>query len=104
MFAVDNTNLLYILLSSHLSSFVISKATFLFFNSISFIFCLVHCYTGETPYLKYIALRLLLLRRLRAALAMCPVLGVTTGVSSTKGAKEDVSAVAAEIMAVCRLI
>ena len=38
MFAVDNTNLLYILLSSHLSSFVISKATFFFFNSISFIF------------------------------------------------------------------
>ena len=38
MFAVDNTIILYILLSSHLSSFVIYKATFLFFNSIDFIF------------------------------------------------------------------
>ena len=29
---------------------------------------------------------------------MCPVLGVTTGVSSTEGAKEDVSEVATEIV------
>ena len=35
---------------------------------------------------------------------MCPVLGVATGVSSTEGAKEDLSAVAAEIVTVCRLI
>ena len=103
MFAVDNTNLLYIILSSHLSSFVIYKANFLFFNSISFIFVLFIAIL-ETPPLKYIALRLFLLRRLRAALAMCPVLGVSTGVSSTKGAKENVPALAAEIVTVCRLI
>ena len=103
MFAVDNTNLLYILLSSHLSSFVISKATFLFFSSISFIFFSFIAIL-ETPPLKYIALRLFLLRRLRAALRMCSVLGVATGVSSTEGAKEDVSEVATEIMTVCRLI
>ena len=103
MFAVDNTNLLYIILSSHLSSFVIYKANFLFFNSISFIFVLFIAIL-ETPPLKYIALRLFLLRRLRAALAMCPVLGVSTGVSSTKGAKENVPALAAEIVTVCYLI
>ena len=38
----------------------------------------------------------ILLRRLRAALAMCPVLGVATGVSPTEGATEDVSAVTIE--------
>ena len=32
---------------------------------------------------------------------MCPVLGIATGVSSTEGAKEDVSAVATEIMTRC---
>ena len=40
----------------------------------------------------------ILLRRLRAALALCPVLGVDAGVSPTEGSKEDVSAVTTEIV------